>query len=74
VCADVERGRAEGIQEWLLPAILNLLGDARACALLRSLFAEADRRKIRRLVGQLGRIGAELLRSQFAGPTPPRDS
>jgi predicted GTPase len=74
VCADVERGRADGIREWLLPAMLSLLGDARACALLRSLFVDSDSRKVRRLVGQLCRVGAELLRSQLAAPAPPRDS
>lgn len=46
-------GKIYGVQEWLLPAITELLGEARAVALLRCLRAEADAGKVRKLLAQL---------------------
>jgi predicted GTPase len=62
VCSDVQRHRASGIEEHLLPAMLAVLGEARACCLLRTLHDESNRGQVFRLVQQLCRSGAELLR------------
>jgi hypothetical protein len=65
VCTDVQRQRVAGIEEHLLPAMLAVLGEARACSLLRTLHDESNRGQVSRLVEQLCRAGAELLRSQW---------
>ena len=62
VCADITRGRSAGIQEFLLPAIVASLGEARACSLLRTLHEELDRGRVRKLVQQLLQGGARLVR------------
>jgi predicted GTPase len=62
VCTDVARQRAWGAYEELLPVMLGALGDARACALLRTLHAELDARRVQLLFQQLGHAGTELLR------------
>ncbi len=67
VCSDVERGREFGVREWLLPAMLDLLGEARGCAVLRVLREEIRRGRVRRVFLQLARAGAAILR----GRAPP---
>lgn len=63
VCADFEGGRAFGVQEWLLPAMTELLGEARASSLLRVLHAELDAERLELVLRQLQRAGRTLLRA-----------
>jgi uncharacterized protein len=49
----VAPGRVLGVEEWLLPTLVELLGEARAVAMLRCLRAEVDERKIRKVFEQL---------------------
>lgn len=51
-----------GVEEWLLPANVELLDQARAVALLRCLKAEADTGKIRKVFSQLLAAGKEGFR------------
>lgn len=51
VCA--APGKVYGVEEWLLPAVAELLDDAHAVALLRCLKAEADTARVRRIFQQL---------------------
>jgi predicted GTPase len=55
-------GKVYGVQEWLLPALMNLLDQAHAVALLRCLRAEADTGKVRRVFEQLLSAGKEAAR------------
>ena len=55
-------GKVLGIEEWLLPTLMELLDEAHGVALLRCLRAEADAGKIRRLFRQLLAAGGELAR------------
>jgi hypothetical protein len=53
-----------GVQEWLLPAVAELLDEAHAVALLRCLKAEADAGKVRKIFEQLlagGKEAAKIL-------------
>jgi len=62
-------GKVWGVSEELLPAMVNLLGEAKAVALLRCLHAEADEGKIKKVFAQLwaaGRKALELLRGGIA--------
>lgn len=61
VCTDAERGRVYGIDEWLLPVTSVLLDEARACALVRSLHAELDRQKFRRVLQQFSNVGQQMV-------------
>jgi predicted GTPase len=62
-------GRVYGIQEWLLPAVAQLLDQAHAVALLRCLRNEIDTRKIRKVFDQLLSAGKEALKILWRGPT-----
>jgi small GTP-binding protein len=53
-------GKVYGVEEWLLPTILELLDEARGVALLRCLRAEADAGKVRRIFQQLVAAGRHL--------------
>lgn len=66
VCTDVARDRAWGVYEELLPVMLGVLGEARACALLRTLHAELDTHRVQVLFQQLGRASTGLLRAGLA--------
>jgi uncharacterized protein len=57
--------KVHGVQEWLLPALVELLDEAHGVALLRCLRAEIDARKIRRVLRQLLAAGTELARHVF---------
>ncbi len=61
-------GKVYGIQEWLLPAVTELLDEARAVALLRCLRAEADTGKVRKVFGQLLAVGKEVLKALLQPP------
>jgi len=60
ICA--AEGKVHGVQEWLLPRIVTLLGEARAVSLLRCLHAEIDEHRIRRIFEQLLAAGKQLYR------------
>jgi hypothetical protein len=50
-----------GVEEWLLPALAELLDQAHAVALLRCLRAEADTRKVRKVFYQMLAAGKQLV-------------
>jgi predicted GTPase len=53
-------GKVYGVEEWLLPTILELLDEAHGVALLRCLRAEADAGKVRKVFQQLLAVGRQL--------------
>jgi predicted GTPase len=55
-------GRVYGVEEWLMPTLLQLLEEARAVGLLRCLHAEADAGKARKLLSQMLAAGGTVLR------------
>jgi hypothetical protein len=63
VCTDGARQRVWGVYEELLPAMLLAVGEARACALLRTLHAELDQERIQLVFRQLGQACTGLLRA-----------
>jgi uncharacterized protein len=74
VCSDVENQREFGVAQWLLPAMLQLLGEARGCAVLRILGQEGRRGQARRAFGQLAQVGKALLQTALLpdqGRAPP---
>ena len=64
VCSDVEHEREFGIAEFLLPAMLQLLGEARGCAVLRIMSDEGRSGQVRRIFTQLAQAGAALLQKK----------
>jgi predicted GTPase len=54
-------GKVYGIDEELLPVLVEKLGEARAVAFLRVLRAEADAGKTRKVVEQMMRAGKEIV-------------
>jgi uncharacterized protein len=52
-------GRVYGVEEWLLPTLVELLDEAHAVAMLRCLRADVDARKIRKVFDQLLAAGKE---------------
>jgi predicted GTPase len=58
VCA--AEGKVLGVKEWLLPAVVTLLDEARAVAMLRCLRAEFDAVKVRKVFHQLLEAGKQL--------------
>jgi len=63
ICSDPDRGRAYGAHEWLLPAMIALLDEARACALIRTLHEELDSGRVQKVFAQLFRAGSGFLSS-----------
>ncbi len=61
ICASP--GKVYGVEEWLLPALVELLDEGHAVALLRCLRAEADAGKIRKVFYQLSAAGKQLVRA-----------
>jgi hypothetical protein len=53
-------GKVYGIEEWLLPTVMELLDEAHGVALLRCLRAEADTNKVRKIFQQLLAVGQQL--------------
>jgi predicted GTPase len=62
VCSDLERQRAWGILEELVPALISILGKAQSGALLRAYEQDLDRDRVKILLKQLQRFGTELVR------------
>lgn len=73
VCTDVSSGRAYGIEQWLLPAMIALLEEATACSLIRSLHLEVKQAQIQKLFRQLYKAGWQILRASVGNVTA-RDS
>jgi hypothetical protein len=65
------KGRVYGIDEAVLPAILDRLGDARGVALLRCLRDEADAGKVRRVFDQLAALGKEAAKAMWRATAQP---
>ncbi len=61
VCLAPEAESAYGVEQWLVPAMIALLGDARASALLRTLHTELDEGRARTVLSQLRNAGRGLL-------------
>ncbi len=57
----VAPGKVHGIEEWFLPALAELLGEAKAVGMLRCLRAEVDTVKVRKVFYQMLNIGEHLL-------------
>jgi uncharacterized protein len=64
----VSPGKVYGIQEYLLPGLMELMDQAHAVAFLRCLRAEADTRKVRRVFEQLLAAGKEIVKAMWQGP------
>lgn len=62
VCSDVLGNRVYGVEEWLIPAILTRLDEARAVLLLRTLHREGKRRDITRTLRQIKNASTSMLR------------
>jgi len=60
VCTQPEK--IYGIQEWLLPAVIDLLDEAHAVALLRCLRREMDTGQIKKVFQQFLAVGKEAIR------------
>jgi predicted GTPase len=67
VCTDCARGRAYGIHESLMPAMAALLSEARAVSLVKTLHAELERDKFRRVLDQAVNAGRELIERWRSG-------
>jgi predicted GTPase len=61
VPACLAEGKTYGLDEWFLPALAELLGEARGVAMLRCLKSEADAGKVRKIFGQLLQVGQQVL-------------
>lgn len=60
VCSDVAGGRGYGLREWLAPAIIEALKEARACNALRHFHEDLDTGKFSRVLNQVWNIGKAL--------------
>jgi predicted GTPase len=67
VCTDVERDHVYGVTEWVVPALLNLLPQARGKQLLDVLFDQRDRGRVSQLTRQLWNAATTLAKYQFCG-------
>lgn len=66
-CTDGESGRVYGIDQWVVPAILNLLPQARAKHLLDVLYDQRDIGRLSRLTTQLWNAASTLAKQHFCG-------
>jgi len=62
-----------GVHEELIPAIVALLGEARACSLLRALHSDVETGQIARLFQQLVNVGTGLLKASLTSHSPSQD-
>jgi predicted GTPase len=60
-------GKVYGVQEWLLPAMVELLDQAHAVAFLRCVKAEANTAKIRKVFHQLLAVGKGVVKILWQG-------
>jgi predicted GTPase len=61
VPACTSAGKVYGVEEWFLPALAELLGEAKAVSLVRCLRAEHDAGKVQKIIGQVLMVGGQLL-------------
>ncbi|HEX5269825.1 MAG TPA: GTPase [Gemmataceae bacterium] len=74
VCA--APGKVCGVDEWLLPALAELLDEAHAVGLLRVLRIEFDTEKVRKVIRQMKAVALEagkLLWRTLTAPAPPKE-
>jgi predicted GTPase len=72
VCA--APGKVYGVEEWLLPALAEMLDEAHAVGLLRVLRIEFDTEKVRKVLRQMKAVALEagkLLWRSLTAPPPP---
>ncbi len=72
VCTDVQRERVFGVEEFLVPAMMPLLGEARSASLLRTLHRELSQRHATRVVHQFWEVGKRLVRAASGDRSPNR--
>jgi uncharacterized protein len=60
-------GKVYGIDEWFVPTLAELLGEAKGVALLRCLRAEVDSGKMRKVFKQLMTVGDQVLKIWLGG-------
>ncbi len=74
-CTDVAHGRQYGVEQWVLPALLNLLPQAKSKQLLDALYDQRETSRVTQLMTQLYRAASLLAQYQFCGAsalvTPP---
>lgn len=68
VCTDTEAGHLYGLEEWVIPAFLNLLPQAQAKRLVDLLYAERDQHRITKVMTQLWNASSLLAKYHFCGP------
>lgn len=66
-CTDIDHHREYGINEWVVPAIMTLLPQAKAKQLLDVLYDERDRGRVSQLLTQLWSAASTLAKYQFCG-------
>ncbi len=72
----VAAGKVYGVEEWLLPALTEMLDEAHAVGLLRVLRIEFDAEKVRKVLRQMKSVALEagkLLWRTLTAPPPPKD-
>ena len=62
VCTSAAKERAWGVADELLPAMTEVLGEARTVAILRAFESDLDQDRMKRLLQQLRRTGSDLFR------------
>lgn len=67
VCSDVARNRTYGIDEWLVPAIWQLLGEARGTSFVRTLRSELDTGRLKHVLHQVRAAAAGLINATLRG-------
>jgi predicted GTPase len=68
VCA--APGKVYGVEDWFLPTLVELLGEARAVAMLRCLRDERDAVKVRKTIDQVLKAGVQVLDLWFKSQQP----
>ncbi len=66
-CTDMDHNRIYGIDQWIVPAILNLLPQAKAKQLLDVLYDQRDQGRVTLLMTQLWNAASTLAKYQFCG-------
>jgi uncharacterized protein len=66
-CTDMQPGRLYGVREWVVPALIQLLPQAETKHLVELLFAERDRKRLRKILNQLRNAAGLLVQYQFCG-------
>ncbi|MCC7419400.1 MAG: 50S ribosome-binding GTPase, partial [Planctomycetaceae bacterium] len=67
VCSDVSRSRTYGIEESLVPAIWQLLGEARGTSFVRTLRSELDSGRLKNVLNQVRAAAAGLIGATLRG-------